>query len=75
MSEDFFLYALIYIVGFILAVLITRTIFSIPSILRHLKAQTILLTHIAEKLGVDAATAKKAYYDAEGMLKPAKKDI
>lgn len=42
-----------YIVLFILCIVLTRAIFSIPKIIRHLQAQTRLLAKIAEANGVD----------------------
>ena len=43
---------LVIIVVFILSILITRAIFSIPKILRYNKAQTLLLIKIARQQGV-----------------------
>lgn len=55
-----------YILLFFVGVIAIRAIFGIPKIIRHLRAQTALLVHIAEAQGVDANTAKRLYYEAEG---------
>jgi hypothetical protein len=59
-------YLFISVIGFVLGIFLTREIFSIPRIVKHLRAQTELLSLIAEKLGVDINTARKPYFDAEG---------
>ena len=64
--DDGLFYFVIAIIGFIISVAITRAVFSIPRILRHLKAQTLLLYYVAKKLGVDPERARKIYFDAEG---------
>ena len=66
-SADAFVYLILSVIGFLLSIYITRAIFSIPAFLRHIKAQTLLLTNIAEKLGVDSNQARKIYYEAENM--------
>ena len=43
---------LVIIVVFILSIIVTRAIFSIPKILRYNKAQTLLLIKIARQQGV-----------------------
>lgn len=54
----------VYFVIFLIAVLITRAIFSIDVIVNNLKAQTKLLANIAEKAGVDPDVIKKHLYAA-----------
>lgn len=51
---------LLYIVLFFVAVLITRAIFSIGTIVKHLKAQTILLIKMAENQGIPKEEIDKA---------------
>jgi hypothetical protein len=68
MNDSSIIQLLMAVFGFFLSVFIVRAIFSIPKMLRHFKAQTLLLTHIAEKLGVDVDTARKVYFEAEGKI-------
>lgn len=47
-----------YVVAFIISVLITRLVFSIPTIVRNLKSQTNLLALIARNTGATAEEIK-----------------
>lgn len=49
MNQNFILYVAILL----LAIVFTRLVFSIPTILKHLSAQTKLLSFIAQKNGTD----------------------
>lgn len=51
-DEDIAVYIILSIVAFIIAIFITRAIFSIGTIVNNLRAQTRLLMKIAEKQGV-----------------------
>jgi hypothetical protein len=66
MKNDDLTYWIMYFLGFLIAAYITREIFNITRIVKHLRAQTFLLSSIAEKLGVDTNVARKAYFEAEG---------
>ena len=60
MYSDQFIYILLYSIGFVIAILITRAVFSIGAIVRNLKAQTALLSKIAEKQGLTKEEIHKA---------------
>lgn len=62
-AYTFFIFA---IVSFVIGVFITRAVFSIPRILRELKAQTLLTAKIAEKQGVSKEAINKILTDAHG---------
>ena len=66
MKSDDLIYWVMYFLGFLITVYIIREIFSITRIVKHLRAQTVLLSEIALKLGVDINVARKPYFDAEG---------
>ena len=51
-SDDIILFVFCYAVAFLIAVFITRAIFSIPTFLKLQKAQLQVLTEIAIKQGV-----------------------
>jgi hypothetical protein len=75
MNNDTTTYFFISFLVFLLGIFITREIFSIPRIVKHLRAQTFLLASIAEKLGVDPNRTRKAYFEAEGQsYKPIQTD-
>lgn len=52
MGENFMFYLIGGIICLSLTIYITRLIFGIPIIIKHMKAQTQLLGKIAEKIGV-----------------------
>lgn len=54
----------IYVGIFLILVFITRAIFSIPRILKELKAQTLLQAKQAEKAGVEKEEIEKILIDA-----------
>jgi len=45
-------YVIGYLIAFLIGALITRAIFSIPTIVYNIKVQTVLLERIAQKQGV-----------------------
>jgi len=59
-------YLIASLVAFIIVCLIAKEVFGMTRILKHSRAQTVLLTLIAEKLGVDQNKARKQYFTAEG---------
>jgi hypothetical protein len=59
-ENDVFIYILLYGVGFLIAVFITRAVFSIGTIVKNLKAQTLLLLSMANAQGVDKKIIDKA---------------
>ena len=63
---DAMLYFILGIIGFVLSIYLARWIFSIERIVGHLRAQTVLLSHIAERSGVNRNVVRKLYFDAEG---------
>lgn len=72
MDSNTILYITGYTLIFLLGVLITRAIFNIPTITRHLKAHTKLLSEIAQKNGVDKDVVdqiNKEVNTVEGSLK------
>ena len=73
MDENKLLIFIVCVVVFIVAAYIVRAIFSIPTILRQQKAQTILLSKIAEKQGVNKKEIDAVLIFAE--LKEEEEDI
>lgn len=65
-SDQAYTYLIFAIVSFIIGVFITRAVFSIPRILRELKAQTLLTAKIAEKQGVSPQAINKILVEAHG---------
>jgi hypothetical protein len=65
-SDQAYTYLIFAIISFIIGVFITRAVFSIPRILRELKAQTLLTAKIAEKQGVSKDAIDKILVDAHG---------
>jgi hypothetical protein len=64
-DNDFLVHLLIGIVLFLIGVALTRSIFSIPLLVRHSKAQTRLLAKMAEKQGIDNSFIEETLNDAE----------
>lgn len=52
-SDFLFTYGIAFAIFFLISVVITRLVFSIPAILRHQRAQTKILILMADKAGVN----------------------
>jgi hypothetical protein len=65
-NDNLIIYVVCYFVGTLISIYIIRAVFDIPKILRHLTAQTKLLTYLAEKAGVDKDTAREIFFAAQG---------
>jgi len=71
MNETTIVNIIVYSVVFVIAVAITRAVFSIGTIVRHLKAQTLILSMLAEKSGIDS-NELKAITDKADKIEPTK---
>lgn len=63
-SSDAISSTLIYVIAFVVGVVFTRLVFSIPKIVRELKAQTLLTAKIAEKQGVQKSEIDEILHNA-----------
>lgn len=66
--EDLFIPAVVLIMAILLTAIIVRVIFNIPIIVKHTKAQTMILLKIAEKNNVSEQ-------EIEGILDVIEKDV
>ncbi len=62
-DNNAFLYILGYIIGTVLAIYITRLIFSIPKFLKYQRMQVLLLAELAKIQGVDTDRIEKIKKD------------
>jgi hypothetical protein len=58
-----------------ITIVITRLIFSIPAIVKNLKAQTAIQIHIALKVGVDRNLLRKELNNFDGLLNSRTQDL
>jgi len=62
-SDNAIPYILGYIIAFIIAVFVTRAIFSIPKLLKYQRMQILLLAELAKAQGVDPERIEKIKKD------------
>jgi hypothetical protein len=64
-SDNAIIYILGYIIAFIIAIFVTRAIFSIPKLIRLQEAQFEVLVEIAKQQGVSAEILQKIHTSNE----------
>jgi hypothetical protein len=62
-SDNVIPYILGYMIAFIIAVFVTRAIFSIPKLLKYQRMQILLLAELAKAQGVDPERIEKIKKD------------